>query len=78
MAWLEARVPAFVEAQQNKTTSTTFFPEAHKEWAEQFPTPEPTENEVEDAKGNMAAAVAKKHKFWEKVSDFHYLFIALL
>lgn len=66
--WLESRVPAFVEAQQNKSTSTTFFPDTHKAWQEAFPTPEPTEKEIEESKGNRAAAVAKKRKYWEKVS----------
>lgn len=70
MAWLEARVPGFVEAQQNKTTSTTFFPETHKSWEEAFPTPEPTEKDVEVAGGNRTAAAAKIHKFWENVCVF--------
>lgn len=67
-AWLEARVPAFIDAQQKKITSTLFFPLTHKEWQQQFPTLPPDEKELEEAKGNLDIAVAKKKKFWENVS----------
>ena len=45
-AWLEARVPAFIEAQEKKTASSTFFPETHKAWRELWPTPAPTEADI--------------------------------
>lgn len=67
MQWLESRVPAFVEAQHNKTTSMNFFPEAQKAWLESFPNPEPTEKDIEAAMGNKDAAAVKIRKFWERV-----------
>lgn len=66
LTWLEGRLPAFVDAQQKKTTSSVFFPETHKLWQASFPTPEPTETEIEEAKG-IDEAVAQKKKFWEWV-----------
>ena len=45
-AWLEARVPAFIEAQEKKMASSTFFPETHKAWRELWPTPTPTKADI--------------------------------
>lgn len=78
MKWLDARLPAFVEAQHNKTTSSTFFPEVQKAWQESFPTPEPTDKDIEEAKGNRDAAVAKNYKFWEKVTILLFYYNDLL
>ena len=45
-AWLEAHIPAFTEAQQQKTAATKFFPETHKAWRELWPTPTPTQADI--------------------------------
>lgn len=76
-AWLEALLPAFVEAQQTKTTSTIFFPKTHKDWQEKFPMVPPTQEEVKAANGETAVAVAKKRKFWEDVWLLFYLLFGL-
>jgi hypothetical protein len=72
--WLEARIPAFVKAQDDKTTSTVFFPETHKAWQKEWPTEPPTEQEVKDAKGDAQKALAIKTKTTEDVSSSSSLF----
>lgn len=67
MQWLEARLPGFIDAQQKKTTATVFFPDIQKAWQKAFPTPEPTDEDIEKADGNRDVAVAKNRKFWERV-----------
>jgi hypothetical protein len=65
--WLEERIPAFVKAQDDKTTSSIFFPETHKAWQEEWPVESPTEQEIKDTKGDEAKALAIKTKAIEDV-----------
>jgi hypothetical protein len=50
--WLEAHIPAFIEAQQAKTTSG-FLNDTHQKWGEIWPLEELTEDEVQSAKGDV-------------------------
>jgi len=50
LAWLEERKAAFVEALQNKTSSTEFFPMITKEFREKWPFDPATEDEIAKAK----------------------------
>lgn len=70
--WLDARLAAFVDAQQKKTTATAFFPEVHREWHEAFPTPPPTDDEIRKVGGDVEAATAAKRKYWERVGHTRY------
>jgi hypothetical protein len=66
--WLEARIPEFVQAQKDKSTSSTFFPDTHRAWQETWPTEPPTPEEVESAKGDEKVALTLKTKATEDVS----------
>jgi len=67
--WLEARIPEFVQAQKDKTTSSIFFPGIHGAWQQQWPIEPPTPDEVQHAKGDENVALALKTKATEEVSD---------
>jgi hypothetical protein len=64
----------WLKAQDDKTTSTVFFPETHKVWQKEWPTELPTEQEVKDAKGDAQKALAIKTKTTEDVSSSSSLF----
>lgn len=66
--WLEALVPAFVKAQQDKTTSTLFFPQLHKDYQALWPVESPTPAELIEAGGDEVKSMAKKKKAIENVS----------
>jgi hypothetical protein len=68
--WLEALIPAFVKAQDDKTTTSVFFPETHQAWQKEWPVKKPTPQEIQDAKGDEQAALATKIKAVEDVSSF--------
>jgi hypothetical protein len=72
--WLEARIPAFVKAQDDKTTSTVFFPKTHKAWQNEWPTEPLTEQEVKDVKGDAQKALVIKTKMMEDVRSSSSLF----
>jgi hypothetical protein len=65
-AWLDALIPAFVQAQQEKAT-LAFFEGAYSTWHEKWPTPAPTEGEIKSAKGSAEKALACKLKAAESV-----------
>lgn len=65
-AWLEELIPTFVQAQQEKTTQD-FFLDTYRQWHGKWPTPAPTEEEVEKAKGSADRVVAEKKKAVENV-----------
>ena len=65
--WLETLIPAFVEAQQEKSTKT-FFEKTYDVWHEKWPTAVPTEGEIRDAEGSTEKALALKRKFDDSVS----------
>ena len=67
--WLEALIPAFIKAQDDKTTSSIFFPETHKAWQDRWPTESPTEQEIKDAKGDEVKALTIKTKATEDVRE---------
>jgi hypothetical protein len=59
--WLEARIPAFVQAQQDKA-SGKFIEDTYKVWQEKWPTPAPTEDEIKGAGGSAEKALAGQNK----------------
>ncbi len=69
-AWLEARIPTFVKAQQEKETST-FFEETYDSWYKKWPIPAPTEDEIREVgEGCAKRALACKRKVVNGVSVF--------
>lgn len=64
--WLEALIPAFVRAQQEKTTAA-FFEDTYNEWYKKWPTAAPTVEEI-NAEGNIERAHACKRKAINSVS----------
>ena len=65
--WLSALLPQFCTAQQDKTTQN-FYPTVYKEWFAKFPSRVPTEEELQDAKGNAQVAAALINKADREVS----------
>ncbi|KAI0671899.1 hypothetical protein C8Q78DRAFT_991412 [Trametes maxima] len=71
-AWLEKRIPGFVEAQQTQSTYDFFIVVAY-EWFKQFPMLEPTEEELKVAHGNRATAISVKKKAEkQRVTEWFY------
>ncbi|KAF8487814.1 hypothetical protein F5888DRAFT_1624159 [Russula emetica] len=70
-AWLEALVPAFVHAQQQKATGT-FFEDTYKRWYKKWPTALPTTEEIREAKGNTERALASQRKTLENRIKFWF------
>jgi hypothetical protein len=66
-SWLEERIPPFIQAQQNKATST-FLDDIYRDWQERWPIEPPTEKELQSAKGIEERALAVKRKTIEDVS----------
>lgn len=64
--WLVDLIPDFLEAQENKTTST-FWPNIYQRYAEEFPIAPPTADEINSANGNLENATRQKKKAIEKV-----------
>ena len=58
--WLNERVSAFIDAQADKTTTKTFFPQVFKDWGNQWPLPPLTADEI--AKFNSAEEAIRKQK----------------
>jgi hypothetical protein len=67
-SWLEGRISDFIQAQQNSSTGV-FFEETHRGWRDLWPIEEPTQRELQSAKGNQSRAVAVKRKGVENVSS---------
>ena len=68
-ASLKPLIPAFIHAQEVKTTGT-FFEDTYSAWPEKWPTPAPTEAEIKKAKGIVEMAVASKRKRVLQVSGY--------
>jgi hypothetical protein len=66
-AWLKSHLAGFCDAQVNKTTSSQFFPAAFKEWRKNWPTPDPSPEEITES-GNVEKATLKKQTDNETVS----------
>ena len=64
--WLEALIPGFVQAQENKAVSS-FLKDVYDKWEKKWTIPPPTEEEVKSAKGNNQKALAIKLKGTENV-----------
>ncbi|KIL55029.1 hypothetical protein M378DRAFT_18307 [Amanita muscaria Koide BX008] len=72
-AWLEAFVPSFVQAQQERTqerTSGVFLKDTYNEWHQKWPSAAPTEDEIEKEGSAEKASLVKEKavenriKFW--------------
>ncbi|KAI0245466.1 hypothetical protein BJV78DRAFT_1287779 [Lactifluus subvellereus] len=70
-AWLEGLIPAFVQAQQEKSTGT-FFEDTYNEWHEKWPTPAPTEDDIRHAKGSAEKVLAVKRKIMDNRIKFWF------
>jgi hypothetical protein len=64
--WLEELIPAFVQAQQDKTVRL-FLTDTSEKWNHEWPIPTLTAEEVQRAKGNPERILAKKRKEMENV-----------
>ena len=67
-SWLEERIPAFHDAQDNGLTTKVFYPELYAAWDRAFNPVPPSEIEIMEADGNLEKAIALKKKFMETVS----------
>ena len=70
-AWLKDRMPTFIATQKTRTSVSAFYPELHKEWRKNWPDPQPTEKEIQDADGNLERAMKMKQTHMDEVSDPH-------
>ena len=68
-AWLEALVPAFVKAQQEKATGS-FFEDTYNKWYEKWPTTAPSEEEIKEAGESVKNALAIKRRTENTVSVY--------
>lgn len=66
-AWLEKRIPDFVEAQENHNAKS-FFVGTHDEWFHRFELEPPTAEEIAAASGNVEKATSVKKKKQKVVS----------
>jgi hypothetical protein len=64
--WLEGLIPGFTTAQDDKSTSV-FFEDTFGKWFKKWPTPAPTQEEIEAAKGNVEKVLSAKEDFVETV-----------
>lgn len=60
-AWLLVLIPNFLKAQDGKWTQA-FYEDTYRNWHRLWPTPPPTEGEIEAAGGNTERALARKQK----------------
>ena len=65
-SWLEARIPAFVQAQQEKATAG-FFEDTYSKWHKKWPTPAPAKGDIKGGKGIADKILASKQKAAENV-----------
>jgi hypothetical protein len=78
--WLTGRMPSFTAAQENKSIPIKhFFGPLYVDWFKEFPCPEPTADQLADAKGDKEVAVAKAESSMKSVSSAQIvIFIRLL
>jgi hypothetical protein len=69
--WLDALIPAFTQAQQNKTT-LLFFENTYKKWEEKWPTAKPTDEEVQKTNGEAMRESAARQKATEQVCTLNF------
>ena len=60
--WLKDRLATFIDAQVNKSTTSTFFPEVIRDWREKWPISEPTAEEIANATSPEVATKKKQNK----------------
>lgn len=65
--WLSERIPDFTEAQQAGTLAT-FYLSLIQKWIQKNPLEDPTDEELQKAKGSAAAARKTQIEYWKKVS----------
>ncbi|EIW56913.1 uncharacterized protein TRAVEDRAFT_94652, partial [Trametes versicolor FP-101664 SS1] len=71
-AWLERRIPDFIEAQE-KNDPKSFFLACHCEWFHRFELEPPTAQEVAKQGGNVDKATSvKKRRQKKRVSEWFY------
>jgi len=66
--WLTQRFSQFLDHQAHKTLGK-FFPRVYEDYLEKWP-PTPTEEDISEAKGNIAVATASTRQTEETVRDF--------
>jgi hypothetical protein len=73
-------MPSFTAAQENKSIPIKhFFGPLYVDWFKEFPCPEPTADQLADAKGDKEVAVAKAESSMKSVSSAQIvIFIRLL
>jgi len=64
--WLEALIPAFIQAQQDKATAAC-LEGTNSMWREKWPILAPTKDDIKGAKGSAEKALASKRKAAENV-----------
>jgi hypothetical protein len=74
--WLQARISTFTTAQVNRSTAT-FFESTYRGWHKKWPTPAPTEKDIDDAKGDLERARATLQKKMEEVRLHYNVFIVI-
>lgn len=68
-AWLEERLPKFIEVNQRKAAAKEFFPDMLKAFIEKWPVEPVTAAEIKDA-GNAEFAMRVKKGAYEQVRPF--------
>ena len=56
--WFNARLPEFCVAMQDKTMAR-FFPTVYQDWFTEFPSSPPSEEQLQDAKGDASVRSTK-------------------
>ena len=69
--WLAERLPSFVQAQKDKTSSG-FFPPIYDDFNKRWPCPTPTQEEIAAAGGDRAKAEAILLKKYNKVRILYF------
>jgi len=71
LAWLKAHSEGFAEAEANNTRKA-FFERILTEWCEEYPIPNPTPEEVQQA-GGHEQAITRNMKELDKVNMLSYM-----
>ena len=66
--WLTELIPEFLEAQENKTTSS-FWPKVYQGYAEEFPIVPPMADKINGVDNNQELATRQKKGAIEKIWD---------
>jgi hypothetical protein len=66
-AYLQALIPAFIEAQKARLTKPFFEEDTYPDWHKKWPTPTPTQDEIDGAGGNAQKALVTMQEATEEV-----------